>query len=452
MRFRSVVLALALTLPLIVAANAAAAPTFTRVSSIGVTAAPNYGMVRTPDGVLHLVFQTSSGGAQPDGLATRAISPAGVLGQQVPALSGWNTTRPGLVRLPNGTLEAVFGALSPNNQPGGVWGIGSSDGGATWSAPAVVGTGDSNEALAYGSDMTAQLAGGTTPVITMAPAGNLVVQQGLGQGSSTAVVTDNTDNSAGDVDSTVDAGSGQVFASWQSNAGSGGDFIQPVAPSIGSRQTMPGPIRNEIVISGRDKGAGIFAAYTLAGSKVQLQRFGGGSVSVGQAKGITPTKWGTATSLDGRIWVMWGSDAGVAVTRSNMAVTKFEPVQKLKPDTAGLLRLGGDGRLGPLDLLVDQIPNGSPIPPGGTFYARVLPELSASVKVTTVKKTGAHKLKVTVTDAGDPVAGAKVAGGGKKATTNAKGVATLTVKSKAKKLALTITHSGYNKLKQTVKL
>src|SRR3954451_15285005 len=425
-----------------------AAPKFVRVSSAAVGSVPNYGMVRTPDGVLHLVFQTyPSGGAQPNGLATRPISPGGALGAQIQALSGWNTTRPGLVRLPNGTLQAVFGAINPDQTtPGSVWGIASSDGGATWSAPANVGTGGNDEALTYGSDMTAALAGGSTPVVTMAAAGNVLAQLGLGSGSTVEPATDASNNSAGDVDSAVDAGTGQVVASWQSNAGSSGDFVRAIAPSLGTTEQWPGQLRNEVVIAGRDKGPGIFAAYTAGGASVRLQRYGGGSVAVGKLRGIVPTKLGTATGVDGRIWVLWGDDNGVAVTRSNKAVTRFEPIQRTRPDSAGLLRLSGDGRLGPLDLLVDQIPNGNPIPPGGTFWARVLPELSATAKV---KK---HKLTVTVTDAGDAVSAAKVKAAGKSATTNAKGIATIKLAKKAKgNVAITVTKAGYNALKLTAK-
>ena len=46
---------------------------------------------------------------------------------------------------------------------------------------------------------------------------------------------------------------------------------------------------------------------------------------------------------------MWGSDAipgAVAVTRSNKAVTRFEPIQRIKLNSGSLYRLSGDGRLG----------------------------------------------------------------------------------------------------------
>ena len=422
--------------------GALAAPKLVRVDATGVGASPSYGMARTANGTLHLVFQTSPGGTSaPDGLGSRSISPAGVLGSPVQALSGYSPGKPGLALLPDGTLNAVFGGSSPDNQTG-VYGISSSDGGATWSAPGVVGAGGPMEALAYGSDITAQVTGGGVPVLTLPQAGGVIIQQGFGQGASTTEATDASDNSAGGVDSAVDAGSGEVVASWASNAGNGGDFIRTVAPALGNPMPMPGPVRNEVVIAGRDKGPGVFAAYSLDGKSVRLLRYGGGSVAVGKARGITLTKLGTATGLDGRIWVMWGNDSAIALTRSNKAVTRFEPIQLLKPDAAGLDRLAGDGRLGPLDLLVDMIPNGNPIPPAGTFHARVLPELSASAKF----KKG--QLTVTVTDAGDPVAGATVGAGGKTATTNAGGVAKLKLKKPPS--GAKITAPGYQALKLSI--
>ena len=86
-------------------------------------------------------------------------------------------------------------------------------------------------------------------------------------------------------------------------------------------------------------------------------------------------------------------------------MTRFEPIQRVEPKAGSLYRIQGDGRLGPLDLLVDEIPDGTgPVQPAGIYDARVLPVLSATVSVSAAKK--AHKRTVGVTDAGDPVAGA----------------------------------------------
>ena len=105
-----------------------------------------------------------------------------------------------------------------------------------------------------------------------------------------------------------------------------------------------------------------------------------GVVAVGSLKRVTVTNLATATGPDGRIWVIWGKDGGAdfAVTRSNKARTRFEPIQRVDANTFSLWRIFGDGRLGPLDLSSDQIPNLRSLVPPGLYYGRVLPELSVT--------------------------------------------------------------------------
>ena len=456
----AILLAIVAALAITGTVSASPTPKFTRLSTVGVGPMPSYGMVRTPDGMLHLVYQTTPGGvAAPNGLAAMSISPAGSVGPQVAALQGWQAGRPGLIALPNGTLEAVFGATSPAPTLfSSIFAITSSDGGATWSAPVNVKGGGPLESLVYGSDLTAQMFG-STPLLTLPQAGGLVIQRGLALGSPAQLITDNTDNSAGDVNTAVDAGSGDVVASWQSLAGNGGTYIETAAPNVGAAQLVPGQPRNQLVIAGRDTGPGIFAAYTPDNTHVRLARFGGFSSAVGSVAGVPASTLGVATGLDGRIWVMWGSDSGgLAVTRSNKAVTKFEPIQHLDYIPSSLYRLAGDGRLGPLDLLVDEIPpaKSGPVPPTGTFYARVLPELSASFSTNAVKNTQgkviAYKLDVGVTDAGDFVAGATVSVGGHTTQTNSIGIAKFTLPATSGSITVTITKAGYQKLTKTIQI
>jgi hypothetical protein len=431
----------------------------TRVTTMGVGTNPNFAMVRTANNQLHLLYQTHpSDSASPNGLASRTITGSGALGSATTDLSGWGVGHAGLTVLPNGDLVSVFGAISP--PPGNVsslWAITSTDGGATWSAPVDVASGGTLEAQVYGANVTEQTVGGK-PAMTLSVAGGIVVQQGLGPGTPAAEVTDSNDNFAVDVDSARDSGSGEMVATWQSLAGSGGDFLRGVAPSLQSPQKVPGEVRNQLVAAGRDSGPGVFAAYTTDGTHVRLLRYGGGTVAVGAVPGLQASVLGVATGVDGRIWVMWGQDGHpVAVTRSNKAVTKFEPIQHLSVNPFTLYRLSGDGRLGPLDLLIDEIPSGKTIPPAGTFYTRVLPELSAAVAVKKVKNNKgvvtAHKLTIIVDDAGDPVSGAKVAAHGKTATTNSKGKTTITLPASVKgHTKVKVTHSAYRTLTKRVKL
>ena len=382
--------------------------TLQRLETINGSPSQAVGMVRTTDGVLHLMYQTSSGGSY-NGLAAISISAAGTVGSPVQALSGWNTTQPALVALPGGTLEAFFGSISPGNQSS-VWGITSSDGGATWSAPADVSSGSSDEVFDYASDLTAATSGGT-PVLSM-PHGDIVMQVGLGPGASTYVLNSASDGDAFDLDQAVDAATGEVVDAWNSIASSPGNYLQGAAPTVGTPELVPGQVHDPPVIAGRDTGPGVFIPYTTDGTHVRLLTYDAGNVPVGAVGSITATNLAAATGPDGRIWVIWGKDgaADSAATRSNKAVTRFEPIQLVDANTFSLWRIFGDGRLGPLDLFADEVPNTKTLQPPGLYYGRVLPELSASISVKKVKsKSGAvtaFRLTVKVNDAGDP-AGAR---------------------------------------------
>jgi hypothetical protein len=444
---------------LLVPAVGGAAVKFSRVGTIPGLGGEVYGFMRTADGTLHIVHPASDNGAQ--GLTAEAISPSGAIGAPVTALSAaWGVSVPGLVTLPDGSLQAFFGAVEPNTTDSSVWGISSSDGGKTWSAPVDVRSGPL-ENLAYASEIAANM-NGTTPVLVIPQAGNVVVQQGLGQNTPTYDATDASDGFGTDAHTAVDAGTGQVVASWDSSAsGTGGDYVQTVAPSAGTPQKVPGLSRDYLVLAGRDKGPGVFGAYTTDGTHVRLLRYGGGTVAVGSLAPVTPAALGVATGIDGRIWVMWGSDNGnIAVTRSNRAVTRFEPIQHLSEKIVTLFRLDGDGRLGPLDLLADQLADTNPLLPTGVYHARVLPELLAAVSVkvlTTTKKkkkvVTAHSLIVTVTDAGDAVSGATVTVKGHTKKTSSKGVAAITLPgSGGGKVSVTVTAPTYQKLTRQAQL
>ena len=129
----------------------------------------------------------------------------------------------------------------------------------------------------------------------------------------------------------------------------------------------------------------MYGAYTTDGKHVRLFRYGGGTVAVGSAK--TPAKdLGVATSLEGRIWVMWADDSGAASpspapTRPSRASSR----SSTSTNSGSMYRILGDGRLGPLDVLVDQIPNVSPIQPPGMLYARTRAVLSAAFSVKPIK-------------------------------------------------------------------
>jgi hypothetical protein len=426
---------------------------FKRLATVNGTTAQAVAFTRTPDGHLHLVYQTVVGRSV-TGLSTMEISAKGHPGSPVTVLSGWQPGQPGLVRQPNGMLEAIFGGISPGNASS-VWGVTSSDGGASWAAPTDVKGGGPLESLAYGSDITAAPSSGNV-VVTLPQAGRLIIQRGLGPGSPSFELTNPADASTADGDVATDAATGEVVTAWNSIAGNPTLYMQGASPSVQALQKVPGQSHNEMELAGRDAGPGVFGAYSPDGQHVLLLRYGGKAVRVGSVAKTKAHALGVATGPGGRIWVMWGDDSGggVNVTRSNKAVTLFEPIQHLNPKSAVLYRISGDGRLGPLDLLVDQIPDTGTIEPPGLFYARVLAELSARLRVVPIKNLKkvvvGHTLFVNVTDAGDPVAGAVVTVHGLHKSTDATGAVKFKFGPKVKgTFTVGITRPGYWRLTKT---
>lgn len=453
-----------LHMPLLVLAVALVAPAGALAKSIhpaliAPKTSPGFvptGFARSADGTLHVVYETNTNwGNSASGVGAVSISPSGHVGAQVQALSWSGLTGgspngiPGLAILPGGALEAVFGG-SPNGDDG-PWGIASTDGGSSWSAPTDIGSGS----MEFGdSALSLQVSQGT-PVFTAGCCGGIVIQKGFGTGSPTYLLTNNSDNAAGNTDSAVDAATGADVASWDSNAGTGGLWLQQVAPSTGSAVKAPIPSQYgtgvPLIVAGRDTGPGVFAAYPAnwgnPTTHIRLLRYGAGSVAVGSVKGLFATRWSVATGSDGRIWVFWyGQINGhgiIAVTRSNNAVTGFEPIQQYRYDWNFLNVLQGDGRLGPLDMLLTGQPAGS-TPAGGIYWARVKPQLSASVSVVQLSKHD-FKLRVHVTDAGDPVKGATASALGHSKTTSATGHAKLKVTgSSGDSAPVTVSAPGYN--------
>lgn len=434
---RRLILGMVVALVIPAAASAASLHT-TLLGEAGYGSTP-VGFARTPDGVLHVVIdQNKNWGDSFNGIAAISITPSGHVQPAVRALD-WGAQSaqgiPGLALMPSGALEATWGGYPFGSD--GPWGIASSNGGATWSSPVNIGSGS----MQFGDSHVALAVSKGTPVLVAGCCGGIVIQQGFGLGAPTHQLTNTTDGCAGNTDTAVDAATGAAITSWDSCDGSGGQWLQQVAPSAGPAVKLATPTQYGSglapIIAGRDTGAGVFAAYPTNYANtthMSLYRYGGGSTSVGSVKHLHANVWGIATASGGRLWVMWygqNTKTGkteIAVTRSNKAVTAFEPFQVFSLNYSFLFWLSGDGRLGALDMLISGTPgfNGAA---GGIYHARVIPVLSASISAHGIKnslgKVTSYKFKVRVTDAGDPVAGATVSTGSGKASTNKAGIAYL---------------------------
>jgi hypothetical protein len=149
--------------------------------------------------------------------------------------------------------------------------------------------------------------------------------------------------------------------------------------------------------------------------------------------------------------MLWGdANNGVWVTRSNKAVTRWEPVQKLAlpANTTAFYNAQGEGSGGPLDAFVDLLIGTTD---RGFWRAHVLARdtLAESTSYQSGWRGKTAKLAFHATDAGDPLTGAiiVVAHGGTvvaRLKTDGRGNAvTLWLGKQSGSLKATLTAPGY---------
>jgi hypothetical protein len=439
-------LAVAVATALVAAAAASAGPPgrWTRVTETNLVNFAEPAMARTGDGVLHAVYHHPTGPLSEELVhigITRAGAPAGDRTVVAPAWATLNQ-RPALVRTPEGGLRLFFAGLhstvtgDPLNED--MLTIASGADGRSWSAPQLVGLGN---APSYGSlGIAAAVAGDGTFVVAEADPGNLF-HFGIGGGPNFAY---ESACCVYDPGIGVDAVTGGVVLGWFSLVnGATGLYTQTISPSglVGARSAVPGsatadrrsanqPIQRT-PLTGRIGAPGVYLAYGAgypSFGTVNLLRAGGSPQVIARAAGATNVN--LAAAPEGRLWLMWQVGNRYVATRSNRAATRFGPptVLSAPPGTVSTFGLWGEGSLGTLDLLAHPgtVANGVAF-----WHTQVLPRLDVSApRSVSVGAAATAKVGVTVkvTDAGDPVPGARVSFAGQTKTTNRQGVAVFTAR------------------------
>jgi hypothetical protein len=318
------------------------------------------------------------------------------------------------------------------------------DGGATWALQ--IGSVAPAGAQVYGSDVSAATLADGTPLEAWSGTLGTWVHSGIDP------VTPNHDYQAplGNYGNfpgiAADAAGRAVMAWFSSAAGHVGVLAQDVAHDgspVGAAVRMPGTqvmIGNGTVtrtpIVARSGAGGFYVAYPVgypSPTQVRLWRVGAASSTlIARAKGNPSVA--IAADGAGRLWVAWSAGTfgskRVLARRSNRAATVFgAPVSAgVAKGASSVAALDADATGAALDVLaLFGIGTQSG---GATFARRVLPGLTLRA---TPRKLPARAVTVTftVTDAGDPVAGATVRAGGRSDVTDAKGKATLTLGGKA---------------------
>jgi len=420
-------LALAVAAAIAAGAGAAGKPAraWTRVSGPG-RSGVQLGLARTPDGVLHVIWNRGNPG--PTTIYDTRFAAGGAAMGTTTVASNWGGAEGlALLVMPDKTLR-LFATGNPVNgsavggvntltasasgtgwtlQRGAVWG------GAVGEASGLIGatlTKDGQPVTAWRGFAAEGVPPSSVPQSPYIPF-NL----------ATRLATD--------------AGSGAVVLEGIDGAGKGGVFVRQILPSAGPAVVLPlGTYQNDWIagLSSRIGAPGVYVAYADA-KAAHLYRYGGGSRTI--ARGPF-TSAALCAGPEGRLWLAWGDARdGLFVTRSSKAVGGLEPVQKLKvPSSQGLAFMQCEGSGGPLDLFADAGAGGT-----GFWHTHVLAHLSLSARV--VRAKSGTKATISVRDAGDSVAGVAVTVGGHRLTTNAAGQASFPVHRGA--YSARATASGY---------
>jgi hypothetical protein len=410
------------------AAHAGPPGTWTQVTGRdgGTKTIDEVGLERTGDGVLHVLW-THEPGAGPATVRhsavaadTKALSGP----DQVLQYSGGVNNSVDLVAGPGGGLRAFFAGIGGSLTERLATATAGADG-KTWTvqpSPASKAAGGKPVYAANGIGATLGLDG--MPFAAWgdsAPGAN-----GLHAGLD-AHDPDQQLAGATPVDPTVavDSRTGHVVAAWNSLDGGNAQARgvapagAPVAvPASGARQ-----LGQRVSATGRIGGDGVWIAYSAGENEFlgrpAVWRFGAPQPKVlSRATGARFT--GVAAAPGGRLWVFWARRDTLLATRSNATVTRFGRTVSLTAPkgTSSIFSLNGEGSQGPLDLLALVQKGGVP----GYWHQRVLPGLTLTAR----KKTGG-KVAFKVTDAAEPVKGAKIALGKGSKLTSANGTATFAI-------------------------
>jgi hypothetical protein len=152
-----------------------------------------------------------------------------------------------------------------------------------------------------------------------------------------------------------------------------------------------------------------------------------------------------AGTLDGRLWVFWveRSTNEVFARRSNKTATSFGPAVKVKaaPGQQSAFKIDGNAQgTGTLDVVVLF---GGSNGQQAQWHTQFLPGLSLTSSKSKINGGKTTAVKFTVKDP-DAVKGVKISAGGKTATTDGGGHATINLgPTKAKKITATAKKTGY---------
>jgi len=431
-------------------ARTAAVTKWTKISTDAGLGIASAGLYRTADGMLHVAWARQDGPSS-FSLNYSTVGPNATLAGTGTIVKSWAAVSfyPRLVAGPSGGIRVVFtGGNGVSGSPynlGAMYSATATSAGTTWKlvkgsmshTTFVPATNTSATTQSSGTPVASWPGGsgvafhvGTDPnAPATAPDGTVAVASGAGPVVGTALAREND---------------GSVWVAWftESFASDQGYWVDKITPTQAAKTEAPGsggpslannhPLQSVAFAAGA-KGGG-YLAYCVPTASIPCAHIALWKVGAATATTVPGSTTqhaahvAIAAAPGGHLWVLWydTSQNKIHVIRSNAAVTKFGPGQTIAapPSTSVLDGLQAEGSQGPLDVvaLVLQTTAGST---PSYWDIQLLPKLTLAGSPATVAP--GKVVTFTVTDVGDPVAGATVTFLGKNATTNSSGVATVTV-------------------------
>lgn len=453
----SVLALTALAAPGPAAAERGTPGTWTKITTGKVINIAEPGLLRTADGVLHVVYHR--GNYSTDDLAFTTISSTGKVLATGDAVTGWASLPqdPKLVSAPGGGIRLLFAGMQDidvsNPYSTGQFFSATSDAtGSAWTLqPGALSDSGYGQA-SYGTGATT-LADGT-PMVSFPLNSTLTWNAG---GSAVDSTYDFGDCCA--YNTTLAREGDGVTVAWSANGdtdATSGVFVKQLLPAVGPTVKAPqSTTKGDFVMSSRSTpfvarpGGGLYAAYCLGYPTCKV-----GVWKVGAAKPVVvpgsndARQYAMGVAPGGRLWVAWSvaNSNLVRFTHTGTSGTGFGAVTTIKPPKGatvyGISVAPSDGSA---DLVVAD---GSSM-----FHQQVLPGLSLKASPAKWKKAKKQKVLFTVRDAGVAVAGAKVKAGGASCRTAKTGRCTITFapSKKAKRIWATARHAGYGAAKVRLK-
>ena len=413
------------------------------VVSSGGTSRPvgEIGHVRTPDGMLHVLWVRRTGGTSYD-LMHSQISPAGAVRAPTPVVTGWAGLGGVSVVAPGGgVLYAWFPGIRSTAPDEPYFGLNF----ASWSTAgwSLAGSGSSfRDQFAHGrtpSSSVVERTGITTSVIAWDGRDGVGVlgagpsfKLGYGPNGSTATCCNHGVNVA------THAASGKTFLAWCTmNQGANGIWAQEVntfgrsqfGSPLGAAVKMPGStnaqgqricdVGQRVPLVVRPDGTFWIAAKDGLNRSVLVWRIGASRANRVSSRTDTFRRVGLAAAPDGRLWVGWGTfqnHARLHFRRSNARATLFGAVVSIRGPrrTVEVQVIDASAQMGRLDVLATY----SAVPGSDLWHSQALPGL-------TLTATGGRVVRFRVTDAREPVTGATIAVAGRRIRTNRAGRASI---------------------------